>query len=89
MGVAFPKLTKCLFYKYGPSGTIESRDAMCVMTLNIVNEKMFILLWVWFLLLGIVTFLSVIWHLLITAIIQKHTTGNNVSHYLKSLFNRW
>lgn len=45
---AFPKMTKCDFHKYGPSGTIQTHDAMCVMALNIINEKIYAVLWFWF-----------------------------------------
>lgn len=51
----FPRLTKCTFYKYGPSGTIETRDALCVLAQNILNEKVYIFLWFWFICLAVVT----------------------------------
>ena len=47
MAKVFPKLTKCTFHKYGPSGTIEIKDGLCVLPLNILNEKIYILLWFW------------------------------------------
>ncbi|KAL1457997.1 hypothetical protein WDU94_008174 [Cyamophila willieti] len=51
LDISFPKMTKCTFHKYGPSGTIESVDAMCILPLNNFNEKIFIFLWFWYLLL--------------------------------------
>nr|CAI5829507.1 unnamed protein product [Callosobruchus analis] len=41
----FPKITKCTFHKYGPSGSIQLHDAMCVMALNIINEKIYFNKW--------------------------------------------
>ncbi|KAK7063016.1 hypothetical protein SK128_006043 [Halocaridina rubra] len=41
----FPKVAKCTWYKYGASGTIQKLDSMCVLPLNIVNEKTYIFLW--------------------------------------------
>ena len=35
----FPRLTKCTFYNYGASGTLQAHDALCVLGLNIINEK--------------------------------------------------
>ena len=35
----FPKMTKCTLNAYGPSGTIEGHDALCVLAVNIINEK--------------------------------------------------
>lgn len=51
----FPKLTKCTYFKYGSSGSMESRDALCVLPLNVVNEKLYTFLWVWFYLLTILS----------------------------------
>ena len=38
-------------HKYGPSGTIENKDGLCVLPLNIINEKIYVFLWFWFVLL--------------------------------------
>lgn len=67
--VVFPKLTKCLFRKYGPSGTIQIHDALCVMALNVVNEKIFMVLWYWFALLALVSGLALLWRLLILGLL--------------------
>ena len=56
----FPRMTKCTFHKFGTSGEIEKHDAMCILPLNIVNEKIYIFLWFWFALLLVLTFLLVI-----------------------------
>ncbi|XP_061717961.1 innexin inx7-like [Cydia pomonella] len=59
----FPKVTKCIFHKYGPSGSIQQHDALCVMALNIIHEKIYVILWFWFLFLFIVSTLAVIWRI--------------------------
>jgi hypothetical protein len=53
MSRLFPKMTKCTFHKYGPSGTIEKIDALCVMPLNNVNEKIYIFIWFWFIFVAV------------------------------------
>lgn len=60
MEAVFPKLTKCTFFKYGASGSIQRHDALCVMALNVVNEKVFVLLWVWYAALAAVSVLVVV-----------------------------
>lgn len=55
MILIFPRMTKCTFYKFGASGEIERHDAVCILPLNVVNEKIYIFLWFWFLFLGFVT----------------------------------
>ena len=45
MDVVFPKVSKCDFHKYGPSGSLIRYDIMCVLALNNVNEKIYVYLW--------------------------------------------
>jgi hypothetical protein len=47
MSKIFPKVTKCTFHLYGPSGSIQNKDGLCVLPLNIINEKIYIFLWFW------------------------------------------
>ncbi|XP_076062703.1 innexin inx2-like [Oratosquilla oratoria] len=65
MIVVFPRITKCNFHMYGPSGTVERHDLMCVMALNIINEKIYIFLWFWFIILSAITFLALLYRLLV------------------------
>lgn len=51
----FPRVTKCTFFHYGSSGTIVKKDALCVLGLNIINEKIYITLWFWFIVLAVLT----------------------------------
>ncbi|CAL7949272.1 unnamed protein product [Xylocopa violacea] len=64
LDVVFPKVTKCIFHKFGPSGTIQNHDALCVMALNIINEKIYVLLWYWFIILSVITGLGLVWRIL-------------------------
>ena len=52
MVYVFPRMTKCTFHKFGTSGEIEKHDALCILPLNIFNEKIYIFLWFWMLILG-------------------------------------
>ena len=44
MDAVFPKMTKCDFLMYGPSGTLQNVDALCVLGVNALNEKIFLVL---------------------------------------------
>jgi len=55
MSRVFPRMTKCIFYKYGGSGTIQRIDSLCVLSMNILNEKIYIFLWFWFIVLALIT----------------------------------
>lgn len=61
MSRVFPKVTKCTFHKYGPSGSVQKFDGLCVLPLNIVNEKIFVFLWFWFIALTILSAISLVY----------------------------
>lgn len=63
LDTVFPKVTKCQFHKYGGSGTIQKLDALCVMALNVINEKIFVFLWFWYIVLAVVTILAILWRI--------------------------
>ncbi|CAH1402934.1 unnamed protein product [Nezara viridula] len=60
----FPKITKCSFNKYGYAGSVQNLDILCVLPLNIINEKIYTLLWFWFLILLVFTTLGTVWRVL-------------------------
>ncbi|XP_039299632.1 innexin inx3-like [Nilaparvata lugens] len=55
MVLVFPRVTKCTFHKFGPSGSIQKHDTLCVLALNILNEKIYIFLWFWFIILAVLS----------------------------------
>ncbi|KAK8374787.1 hypothetical protein O3P69_017386 [Scylla paramamosain] len=59
----FPKVAKCSFHKFGPSGSIIRYDALCVLPLNILNEKIFAFLWYWFLVVAVITTLGLVYRI--------------------------
>ena len=61
----FPKMTKCILNTYGPSGTIQNHDGLCILPINIMNEKMFLIIWFMFMGLGLFTLI----HHLVSSII--------------------
>ncbi|KAK9744446.1 Innexin [Popillia japonica] len=65
MVYVFPRVTKCTFHKYGPSGTIQKHDSMCILPLNIVNEKTYIFIWFWFMILATLLTILVIYRVTI------------------------
>lgn len=63
MARVFPKVTKCTFHKYGPSGSVQLFDGLCVLPLNIVNEKIYVFLWFWFIILSVLSGISLIYRM--------------------------
>ncbi|CAL4198090.1 unnamed protein product, partial [Meganyctiphanes norvegica] len=65
MSYVFPRMAKCTFRLWGPSGSIMVRDVMCLIATNIINEKIYVFLWVWLVFLTTVTSLWLVWRVLI------------------------
>lgn len=63
MHTVFPKITKCTFHKYGPSGTVENKDGLCVLPLNIINEKIFIFIWFWLVVVAVISGVALLYRL--------------------------
>lgn len=86
MNRVFPKITKCSFKQYGPSGTVQLLDNLCVLPLNVVNEKIYAYMWFWFKILAILNGVNVLYRLVILAVPRLrlmllksscHMTSNN------------
>jgi hypothetical protein len=61
MSRVFPKVTKCTFHSYGPSGSVQVYDGLCILPLNGLNEKIFVFLWFWFVFLSVLTGLNLLY----------------------------
>ena len=78
MSRVFPRMTKCLYQKYGPSGTIQTHDALCMLPINVINEKLYVFIWFWLIFLIIVTGLNIIYHAVLVC------SPNTLSQMVKS-----
>jgi hypothetical protein len=74
MAKVFPKVTKCTFHNYGPSGTVEKKDGLCVLPLNIINEKIYIFIWFWLIIVAIISGLAVVYRLIVLAMPKLRVT---------------
>ncbi|XP_068235263.1 innexin inx3-like [Palaemon carinicauda] len=62
----FPKVTKCTYKSFGPSGTITVKQPLCILPQNILNEKVFVILWFWFVILATITSIRLVYLLVIS-----------------------
>jgi len=51
---AFPRVASCKYFRYGTAGGQEDINALCILALNIINDKVFLILWWWFNFIAIV-----------------------------------
>ena len=79
----FPKMTKCTFHTYGPSGTIQNHDALCVLPINILNEKIYFM--AWFMLFGLCIF-TLIHHIVAAIKLPMHRNTVFLYAFLRSFY---
>ncbi|CAG2167239.1 unnamed protein product [Oppiella nova] len=66
----FPRTIHCTFYKYGHSGDVQRNSVFCVLPLNSVNEKIYIIIWLWLLILVVISGITLIYRCF-TVIVPK------------------
>lgn len=59
--VVFPMVAKCKWETFGSGGSNQVHDGLCMLTMNVLNEKLFLALWVWFLFLGVLSSLALVY----------------------------
>lgn len=64
----FPTQAKCVFRKFGPSGGLENLDSLCFLPQNVINEKIFVFLYIWFIILGVLAVVNMIRYALLMTI---------------------
>ena len=42
------RIASCDWYRFGTGGKQETINAICVLALNIINDKVFLVVWFWF-----------------------------------------
>ena len=70
MLLMFPRITKCTFYDYGSSGDIQRKNALCLLPMNVLNEKIYLGLWVWYLVLFVLLLVVITYRMLLLFSVQ-------------------
>ena len=60
----FPTVTSCNIPNVGAGGGEQMHNGLCVLTQNIINEKIYLVLWWWYAFLAPITvlFIGYRWH---------------------------
>ena len=56
----FPKVVMCSMELFGATGTHTVKSGICTLPVNIVNEKIYLVLWFWFLALTLISLLQLV-----------------------------
>ncbi|XP_015588498.1 innexin inx2 [Cephus cinctus] len=100
MARLFPKVAKCTFHTFGSAGSTQTHDALCVLPLNVVNEKIFVFIWFWFFFLAVIGATMLIYRIIVfsqpwariyllraSARVMSHTMAETVVRTLQ--FGDW
>ncbi|RWS23045.1 Innexin inx2-like protein [Leptotrombidium deliense] len=63
MVLVFPRMTKCTFHRFSSDGSVMKYDALCILPLNIINEKIYIFLWFWLLIVALLTGVTIVYRI--------------------------
>lgn len=64
----FPRFTRCTFLARAAPGSVQSLDGVCVLPLNVINQKIYSFLWSWFMFVSLVSLLNTVYRLAIMTI---------------------
>ncbi|GFS69433.1 innexin shaking-B [Nephila pilipes] len=70
----FPKVTSCTYRYFGEGGKIRSESVLCVLAVNVMNEKIFLFLWFWFMMLSVVTFCALVFKIVVFSVTSLRLT---------------
>eukprot|EP00092_Neocalanus_flemingeri_P004139 GFUD01004453.1.p1 GENE.GFUD01004453.1~~GFUD01004453.1.p1 ORF type:complete len:480 (-),score=121.93 GFUD01004453.1:122-1561(-) len=45
---AFPRVASCTYYQYGAGGGQNALNALCILSLNIIIDKVYLIIWFWY-----------------------------------------
>jgi len=60
---AFPTLVSCIFKRPSVTGKLDQMSFMCILSQNIINEKIYLFLWFWYVLLFALSALVIIYRM--------------------------
>ena len=88
----FPRITRCDFVYSGSGGKFNELSMMCILSQNIISEKVFLILWFWFMFLGILTAFNILATIAMsfnnvhmrTAFLMKVMSTSKIKHVLES-----
>jgi len=80
----FPRVTACSLSRYAPGNGVQTAEIMCLLPLNIINDKIFLLLWIWFSFLSVLTVYKLVYRafVFLSPNLRKFILEQEISHSL-------
>jgi len=81
----FPRIASCDYWRWGSGGKQENINAICILGLNHINDKIFLLLWWWCLFITFVAILRLLWRAAQTrsSWLRFHMINMRMNRYFK------
>lgn len=76
----FPRVTMCDF-KVRVLGNLQNHSIQCVLMINMFNEKIYLFLWWWFLVVAMLTIVNMIYWFVVS--VARNMQRDYVDHYLR------
>jgi hypothetical protein len=78
----FPRVTMCDF-EVRHLGTTRRYSVQCVLMVNMFNEKIYLFLWWWFVLVAVLTLLNAVWWIYVSLL--RHNRIRFVDRYIRTI----
>jgi len=91
----FPLVVMCEMSFFGNSGEVQNASGVCNLPINIINEKIYLIIWVWFLVMIVATVLVMLGQLCLLVapylryvLLHKTIKSKPPVHHIKRLIRR-
>ena len=81
----FPTIVNCDFKFFGVGGDIETRSNICILGQNLMNQKTFLVVWIWFMVLFGVTICQILYRFVTLVLVDCQI--NTIQQYAMSRDN--
>ena len=78
----FPTIVNCDFNFFGVNGNLEQRSNICILGQNLMNQKTFLIVWIWFVVLFGVTICQILYRFVTLVLVDCQR--NTIQQYAKS-----
>jgi len=81
----FPRIASCNYWRWGSGGKQENINAICVLALNMINDKVFLILWWWFFFISLIGVIRIIYRIIQSqsSWLRFHLINMRMNRYFK------